>query len=443
MSQSASIPARRHSVPRPSIRPLQAWIPRLPSRVWVLLAGESLAAIGSGLTLPFLLLYLSRVRGLDIELAGLAMALLAAVAFVGNPLAGWASDRAGARPTLVGGLITVAVGAVAVALIDETWHAFAATATLGFGAAIVWPSQDALLAAMSGREHRTAAFSVRYATMNLGLGVGSLCGALLADLSSSGRMELLFGVQAALVLLYACIASSLSAPPPEQHPAARDERTGGYRQVLGDRALRRLLLIIAALFAVGYAQYNAAFPALAVGAGGLDLSALGAAFAANTFTIVVAQLPVLHALAGWRRSRALTLATVTWAAAWALTLGAGALGGGLGGAVVFATAMAVFGLGETMLAPALAPLVNDLAPDQLRGRYNGASALACTTGFAVGPALAGITLGAGLDHALVASLMAVCLLVAFGALHLERSLPSDVNCPPAAPLPHLLSDAAA
>jgi predicted MFS family arabinose efflux permease len=68
-------------------------VPQLPRRVWLLLAGECLAAVGSGLTLPFLLVYLHRVRGIDIELAGLALAGLAAAGFVGNPVGGWLADR--------------------------------------------------------------------------------------------------------------------------------------------------------------------------------------------------------------------------------------------------------------------------------------------------------------------------------------------------------------
>jgi MFS family permease len=422
------------------MRRFLALVPRLPRPVWGLLGGESLAAIGSGLTLPFLFLYLARVRGLEVELAGLALALLAAVAFVGNPLAGWASDRIGARRVLVAGLVTVAAGALAIALIRAPWHAFVATVLFGFGAALVWPSQDALLATLTDREHRTDAFSMRYATMNVGLGVGSLCGALLADLSSPGRMELLFVAQAVLFLVYTAIASSLPNPRAENDGTAAEENAGGYRRVLADRALRRVLVLVAVLFAVGYAQYNAAFPAFAVGAGGLGVSALGAAFAANTFTIVAAQLLILRLLAGWRRSRALALVGVTWAAAWSVALLAGALGGGLQGAVVFAAAMALFGLGETLLAPALAPLVNDLATDALRGHYNGASALACTTGFMLGPALAGLALGAGHAHALLVALAVICLLAAIGALRLERWLPPAANRAVAAPGPQLVVD---
>ena len=100
-------------------------------------------------------------------MAGLALATLAAAGFAGNPLGGALSDRVGRRRALVAGLAIVGVGAGAVLVVRAPWHAFAATAILGFGAALGWPSQDALLAALAARERRSAAFSVRYATMNL------------------------------------------------------------------------------------------------------------------------------------------------------------------------------------------------------------------------------------------------------------------------------------
>jgi MFS family permease len=416
-------------------------VPELPRRVWLLLAGECLAAVGSGLTLPFLFVYLHRVRGIDIELAGLALAGLAGAGFVGNPVGGWLADRIGARRTLVAGLCVVAAGAGATGLVREASHAFLATGLLGLGAAVVWPSQDALLATLAGADSRAVAFSTRYATMNLGLGLGSVGGALMADVDSPMTFQLLFALQAAAFMTYAAIASLLL--PNVAPPRATEHGTGprGYRAVLDDRALRRLLPLVALLFAAGYAQYHAAFPAYAIGPGGLSASSLGIAFAVNTFTIVAAQLFVVRLVATRRRSRGLALVGVLWGIAWLVALTGGQFGGDARATLAFALAMAIFGIGETVLAPALGPLVNDLAPERLRGRYNGASALASTSGFVLGPALAGITLGAGLGSALLVGLAAACALASAVALRLEGSLPARINRPapvlPAAPAGHV------
>jgi nitrate/nitrite transporter NarK len=80
-------------------------LPHLPRTAWLLLCGESVAAVGGGLTLPFLLVHLHDVRGLQLEAAGLASAFLAAAGFVANPAGGALCDRASARATLVSGLL--------------------------------------------------------------------------------------------------------------------------------------------------------------------------------------------------------------------------------------------------------------------------------------------------------------------------------------------------
>jgi MFS family permease len=398
-------------------------IPRLPRSVWVLLGGESLASVGTGLTLPFLLIYLHRVRGIEMSEAAAALAWLAAVGLVGNPLGGWLSDRIGARRTLTGGLLLVSVAALAIALVREPWHAFAATGLFGLGAAVVWPAQDALLATLAGERVRARAFSTRYATMNAGIGAGSVLGALLADVEAPLSFELLFLLQALTFLIYAGITTRLPNPSAAERDALAAP-DGGWRAVRDDRGLRWVLPLVMLLFAVGYAQFGVAFPAYAMGPGALGSSALALAFTANTVTIVAAQLPMYKLLERSSRSRALALAGGIWAIAWLTALSAGQAGGGTMAATGFVLAMVLFGLGETILAPTLGPLVNDLASEALRGRYNGASALASTGGFIIGPIAAGAALDAGHGGALLAGLAAACVLAVHAALRLERHLPA-------------------
>ena len=213
---------------------------------------------------------------------------------------------------------------------------------------MVWPSQDALLATLVAPDRRSAAFSMRYATMNLGLGAGAVAGAVIADIAAPRTFELLFAIQAGAFVAFAAVVASI--PEPARNAAAEPYRRGTGR-LRSDRALRRLLPIVALLFAAGYAQYQAAFPAFAAGPGGLGASALGAAFAANTATIVVAQLFVLRLMARRSHSGGLVLAGCVWTVAWIVALAAGGLGGGMAAAIVFALAMVLFGLGETILAP--------------------------------------------------------------------------------------------
>jgi len=90
-------------------------------------------------------------------------------------------------------------------------------------------------------------------------------------------------------------------------------------------------------------------------------------------------------------------------------------------------AATVFAVGETALSPTVPAIVNDIAPEHLRGRYNAGSSLAYTTGFMLGPVLAGLTISQGHATALLAGLIAACCLAAVLALGLARWLPASAN----------------
>ena len=77
--------------------------------------------------------------------------------------------------------------------------------------------------------------------------------------------------------------------------------------------------------------------------------------------------------------------------------------------------------------PTIPPLVNDLAPDHLRGRYNAVSTGAFSLAAIIAPVTAGWMIGHGLSSLYIWQLVAGCGVVALVALRLERSLPSTAN----------------
>jgi MFS family permease len=420
-----------------AVRARRPLVPRLPRDAWVVLGGDALSAVGSGLTLPFLLVYLNRIRDIDVAVAALALSTVALAGFAGNPAGGWLIDRIGAKRALACGLSVAAVGAFLVTLVREPWHAFVVAAVVGFGAAVVWPAQDSLLAVVVERKERSSVFAVRNATLNAGYGVGAVGASLIVDVSSPGSFVMLYLLDGlsflAFIPILAVVLRSASVPDARE-PAPRAEKATGYRDVLRDRSFVRVWVLFALLVTVGFSQTQAGFPAYAVGAGGLSAAGLSIAFAANTFTVVGGQLAVLRWMEGRLRTTGIELACACWAMAWGLTLLAGTFGGGTPAILGFSTALVVFAIGETLLAPSQAALVNDMATDELRGRYNGLYSVAWTTGFALGPAWAGVALAVGNGTALFGGLIAGCGLAALAATRLARQLPSAVNLVPAAPV---------
>jgi MFS family permease len=402
-------------------------VPELPHDAWVVLGADALSALGSGLTLPFFLIYLYHVRRIPLGLAGLAVSMVAFGSVFGNLTGGMLSDRRGARNTVILGLMIAAAGAAVVTLVRQSWQAFAAAGTVGLGAGVIWPAQDALLASVVRAEQRSSVFSVRLATLNVGLGTGALLAATIVNPSSAHSFVTLYVLDGVSFLV--AIPLLLTVPTKR----LRDEHdldvpaSGGYRQVLKDKVFVRVWALTVLLITLGYGQLHSAFPAYATRPGGIPVSALGLAFAANTFTVVVAQLAVLKMMAGRRRTTGILAACACWAATWGLTLLAGQAGRGPRAISLFVLAMVLFALAETFLSPSLAPIVNDLAPSALRGRYNGLSTLAWTGGFLIGPAIAGFALSAGLASSLFVALIIACSLAAAATLRLQRHLPEQAN----------------
>jgi MFS family permease len=422
--------------PRGGLRP--RLVPVLPRPAWVVLAGDFVSAIGSGLTLPFLFVYAHRVRGLSDGAAGLVLATIALASLAGNPAGGVLADRWTARRAVMAGLVVAAAGSAGLAAAHSAAALFGAAALTGLGVSVIWPAQDALLAGLVGPAERSAVFAVRHASLNAGLGAGALGAAAVVRVTHPATFTGVYLADAASflaalpVLAYlGRMAGAAGGEPAGAEPAhaepARPRPRLALRQVLRDRMFLRVWLLTALIVTISFGQSESSFPGYATRPGGIGPHDLSLAFAVNTLTVVGAQLFVLRRLAGHRRTTGAALAAAAWAAAWTLVIAAGRLGGGALATVAFTAAMAVFGVGESLLSPTLPAIINDLAPPGAAGRYNGLGTLAFTTGFLVGPASGAAALGAGWGAGLFAVLIGACVLAGAGAIGLGRILPAGAN----------------
>lgn len=408
---------------------IASFIPHLPGRAWRVLAGDSVAALGTGLVLPFIIVYLRDVRGLDVRTAAFVLSVLAITGLVFGAPAGALVDKLGPRRMLIASLILCAISSAGFSQVREPWHAFVAAVFLGLGFAGLWPSTHSLLSSIVGPEHRSNVFAVHYATLNLGIGIGGIIGGLLADVTNPRTFELLYLLDAASWMVFAVVLLKMNdiGNKVERSAAEEADAADGYRSVVKDRNFVRLFVLMALLVTIGYSQLESGFPAYATGPGGISTRALGMTFAANTFVIVLAQLVVLRFMRGKRRTRGLMAICVLWAIAWSIAFLAGQLEPGMQKNVAFALTMVVFGLGECLVSPTAPAMVNDLAPEALRGRYNAAYSFTFSAGHILGPAFAGILLGAGLGDELFMILPAACLAAILLVRNLERNISEEVN----------------
>ena len=390
-----------------------------------LVVGNTLSALGTGFTLPFLLIYLTDVRGFGVTTAGYAIATLGAVGLVSVPLVGTLSDRIGPWRVLVAALLFQALGTAGLALVTEPWHAFLTIALLSVGGAAGWPAQAALIAALVPSARRGRVYAVQFALLNLGIGIGGAVSGLLVDVSRVGTFQVIYVVDAFSFVAYAALLATIrhvDRPPPHDD----DDPDAGYRDVIADRVFLRVCGVTLLLAVAGYGQVHAGFPAFVNDVAGVSTRAIGFAFAANTAVIVAAQLFVERRLQGRRRTRALAGVALVWAVSWLVIGSAALLDGALAPAAVI-VGLGLFGLGETLWAPTGTTLVNDIAPPRLRGRYNAASALSWQFSSIAGPVLAGALLGARLPLVFILGLAGLLTAVAGLAIRLERHLSPGQN----------------
>ncbi|MEU2774203.1 MFS transporter [Streptomyces sp. NPDC007162] len=392
--------------------------------------GNALSAFGLGFTVPYLYVYVAQVRGLGAMTAGLVLAVFAVAALIVLPFAGRAIVRRGPLPVLLAALVTAAAGALSLGLAGNAAAVLGAAALLGAGQAVMQPALATMIVECSSAETRSRAFATQFFLQNLGLGVGGLIGGHLVDTTRVSSFTLLFAIEAAMFVLLAVVMSTVRTPhSPRIADAPAAAAKGGWRQLLENRAMVQLSVLGFVLFFACYGQFESGLSAYGVEAAGISTSALGTALAANTLMIVVAQFAVLKFVERRRRSRVIAGVGLIWAVAWVV---AGYAGLGHGSkemaTAAFVSTYALFGLGEAMLSPTVAPLVADLAPTGMAGQYNSAFALVKQLALAVGPAVGG-PLGAALPTPYIVTFLLFSLGISVLAIRLGKRLTTAQDHP--------------
>ena len=293
-----------------------------------------------------------------------------------------------------------------------------------------WPAWQSLVASVIPPHLRQRYFGVNFTLLNLGIGIGGVVGGLFVDVADVATFQAIYLADAASYL-----PALLLLLGPLRHVAGRvvvaitpETAPMSYVAVLRSPAMASLTLLSFVSSFVGYSQLNAGMPAYARQVGEVSTRGLGFAFAANTLVIVVLQLFVLQRIEGRRRTRVIAVMGVVWALAWFALGFSGLVPGTLGATLLVAACASVFAFGETLLQPTIPALVNDLAPDHLRGRFNAVSSASFQLAAVIAPPISGLLIGRALGSVYIGLLVAGCLVcAALAVLRLEPQLTPQVN----------------
>jgi MFS family permease len=361
--------------------------------VLILQAGNALNFFGYGLVLPFEIIYLHQIRGFSTSTAGLVLAATMGTSAIVTPPTGALLDGYSAKAIVVAGSWASAVGYAGFAFVERPWQAFACAIVGGAGLGAAGTANRTLVIRLVTQEQRAAAFALNRVAGNFGIGAGAtIAGFIVAAAQQLSSFQILYLFDAVTSAAFALIVLAAVPSPRAVTVAATDANGTGFRAVARDRIF---LIVIAAnivLVVVGHTFFSNILSPFAETHTPVGPAAIGIIFLVNTSVIVIAQIPAVRVVAGMRRTHAFAATSVLFAVALLAVLPATLIHSELAATSVLVGVAIVLACGEIAHILVLGPLVADMAPAHLLGRYLSLYTLTFTGSLALGPAIGGLLL---------------------------------------------------
>jgi MFS family permease len=401
-------------------------IAALPPAARLLIFTNGISALGAGMVMPFLWIYLTEVRHLPTWVPAATLAVQAFAAVFGGLVYGALLDRLPYNVVVPLANVNAGVGTLLFAFAGQAWIAVAAAIVFGFGISGVGTAVRAAYGATTGPAQRETAYSADYGVLNVAMGIGVILGgvfAALAFLSPVGRYFLMYSIDAATFFVMA-VATVRALPNRVHHTeSGTGAARGTYRAVLRSPSLLALLAVLLLSALVSFGQFRAGLPGYLTQTGAITASGLSFAFAVNIILCAVVQFVVMPHLERFSRTLLVAASGVMFAACWVFVL----LAGGHTGmtALTLATvAVILLSIGESLVVPLLTTLLNNAVGEDLRGRANALFSITLSTSAVIGPALAGALLPFGSGAAFVGVMITLSVVATLLVLGLRRSLPA-------------------
>jgi MFS family permease len=398
---------------------ISGWRTGLSRPVLILQAGNALNYFGYGLVLPFEIIYLHQIRGFSTATAGLVLAATMGTSAIVTPPTGALFDRYSAKGFVVTGSLASALGYAGFAFVEHPWQAFACSIVGGAGLGASGTANRTLVVRLITPEQRAAAFALNRVAGNFGIGAGAtVAGFVVAAAQQLSTFQILYVFDAVTSVGLALIVLGAVPSPRAEIVTATDGSGTGFRAVARDRLF---LIVIGAnivLVVVGHTFFSNILPPFAKAHTPVGPAEIGIIILANTAFIVIAQIPAVRLVARMRRGHAFALTALLFAVALLAVLPATLTHSVLAATTILAGVAIVLACAEIAHILVLGPLVADMAPAHLLGRYLSLYSLTFTGSLALGPAIGGVLLQTNPDAiwwgGALASVLAGAILLRIG-----------------------------
>lgn len=393
---------------RPTLRKS---IGSLPRAAWLLFVGTFINRFGS-FVLVFLAVYIVRA-GYTAAEAGLALSAYGIGSLLSAPAGGHLADRLGRRNAIATSMFSSAVALLALSQAAALAMILPLSGLVGFTAELYRPAASALLADLTPAGQRVPAFAMYRLAANLGFAAGPAVGGLLVERS----FFILFLGDALTASAFGTLALLLL--PEGERRSPRFQGSGWVQAALADRGF---LLFLAASTCGGLVIVQA-FSSFALQVTDrLSGAAYGTLMSLNGLLVVLLELPIAGVTQRLRPRPVMAVGLALMGLGFGMTILAAAF-------PLFALTVVVWSLGEVVYMPVAGAYVADVAPYDMRGRFQGAWGLTFGAALVLGPPLgtslyalspAGLWLGC-----LAIGLLAAALVLAGPKAHARVAGPGE------------------
>jgi len=377
---------------------ISGWRTGLSRPVLILQGGNALNYFGYGLVLPFEIIYLHQIRGFSTSTAGLVLAATMGTSAIVTPPTGALLDRYSAKAIVVAGSLASTLGYAGFAFVDRPWQAFACSIAGGVGFGVAGTANRTLVVRLVTQEQRAAAFALNRVAGNFGIGAGAtVAGFIVAAAQQLSSFQILYFFDAFTFAGFALIVLAAVPSPRAELITATDANGTGFRAVARDRVFLTVIAANVVLVVVGHTFFSNILAPFAKAHTPIGPAEIGIIILINTAFIVIAQIPAVRLVARMRRTHAFAATSAIFAVALLAVLPATLVHSALAATSILAGVAIVLALGEIAHILVLGPLVADMAPAHLLGRYLSLYSLTFTLSLAIGPAIGGLLLQSAPD----------------------------------------------
>lgn len=329
----------------------------VPRSYWFIWWGTLVNRLG-GFVVPLLMIYLTEVRSMGVAEAGGVVSVFGAGHILASYLGGELADRLGRRITMLISLFGGAIAMLVLGFVRDITAIVVMVGLVGLFGELYRPAVLAFVSDVVPQQHRMAAYGLLYWVINVGFAFAAVVGGLLAELD----FTILFVADAVTMIAYGVI---VLVAVPETRPA----RLPQAAHVAPSRAWFRdrdfVVFAVLTFFMTLLPLQSSAPLAAHMASQGFGASAYGLVMAINGLLIIALQ-PSITEWSGKRDTSNVLVAA-------ALLYGIGfALHGAYAHVAMHAVAVAVWTMAEILESPTRSTIVAAMAPDDARGRYQGA-----------------------------------------------------------------------